>query len=87
MIPDLTTSEYIRIVIGSILLGLAPTIPVYAMSHSFEEAVVSFLGFFIAALLHAFGLAVPIINGAAARFLAKSNATTAKAMRERKRDQ
>lgn len=86
MIPELTTSEYIRILIGSFLIGLAPTVPVYAMSKSFEEALVAFIGFFIAALLHAFGLVVPVINGATHRFLAHSNATTAKAVRERKKD-
>lgn len=72
MIPELTPSEYIRIVIGSFLIGIAASLPTYAASRSIEMAVISFVGFFVGALLQAFGLAQPVINAAALRFYSRN---------------
>lgn len=72
MIPELTPSEYIRIVIGSFLIGIVASLPTYATSRSIEMAVISFVGFFVGALLQAFGLAQPVINAAALRFYSRN---------------
>lgn len=69
MIPELTLSEYIRIAVGSFLIGAAASIPLYASTHSYETAGIGFLSFFIAALLNAFGLVAPTLNGAMNRSL------------------
>lgn len=86
MIPELTSSEYIRIVIGSFLIGIVASLPTYATSRSIEMAVISFVGFFVGALLQAFGLAQPVINAAAMRFYSR-NPGVAQAARDAKKDE
>lgn len=71
MVPSLTWSEYIRIAVGSFLIGAAGAIPTYASSHSIEITVISFLSFFIASLLNAFGLVAPTMNSAINRAIVR----------------
>lgn len=85
MIPELTPSEYIRIVIGSVLVGIVASLPTYATSHSIEVAAISFVGFFVGALIQAFGLAQPVLNGAALRFYSR-NPVLARAAKDAQED-